>query len=163
MTSSFLLFWKKGISLSDVTRPSSEPNILPKPNVINIRKNRRENNVGTGRWLIASVNATNASPEPPPPYNWKRMSLITINDYRAGKAEWRMFKLLNTVTDFLNIFWYLDWWKIELHRISSSSRALAKHMMIIFLMSKYYLIKFYRWLIARGLFIIFHKKPSSNY
>ena len=51
-------------SKSGVTTPSKVPNILPKPSVINIMKNKIAQTCGAGIWMIASVKAMNVNPAP---------------------------------------------------------------------------------------------------
>ena len=47
-----------------VTTPAIFPNMLPKPSVINIRKNNTDHTCGAGIFVMASVNAINDNPVP---------------------------------------------------------------------------------------------------
>ena len=65
-TYSFLRPALSFMSITEVTTPSSIPNILSIPRVRSIRKNRADHRGATGNWLIASVNAINTRPVPEP-------------------------------------------------------------------------------------------------
>lgn len=65
MINSSRRFGNHFISITDVSKPSNEPNEESNPKVTSIKKKSIAKKVGAGNKSIASVNATKARPDPP--------------------------------------------------------------------------------------------------